>query len=518
MLALATRTEERDLATRLLSGQWTKKVPSFVLSRLEGGAGFPISNLLRDYFWNYAYRIVEHGPHAFPCSFNIVESFLRYSHDYFMFDLREEREHLLRLHDYLDWYTSGVIPEEPGILNDVMKEGVIYSFNMVEPAGDFLVEAPGSELVVSGVALVRHTTELSMVVLCGETPPHLADEEAKDFDFEPMPGKEELDFDTGYSGEDRYLKEIPGYSRVIGLARLDLASRRCLVRYLYHDVGPGYNVASDDPTIFPEGVTEAERVRFYAASSKRLSRYEPLFATLWSLMYLPAFFIDRHEQVAGSTFSTDLHARRASTEVRRAVRLLGRTSMAFSRKVLCMQSGDPGFSDAELTIAAPQIEHSGSGFWKPLPPGQAGEDEDGNPILGKTWVERTDSWSSLSVREFVMRKQRRPVKGIKPGHVYVMRSGSHGLDVYKIGKTRRSPGIRAGELTRPTGVPTPFEVLAWWEVGDVDLVEREVHRRLDAYRVSRKREFFRTRLSTVVSEINSIVENEERLANAMAED
>ena len=308
--ALATRAAERDLAFRLLVREWRKKLPSILLARLEDGAGFPLSNLLRDYFWTYAWRIVNHGPHAFPCSFNIVESFLRYSHDYFVFDLREEREHLLRLHDYLDWYTSGVMPEEPEVLKDVMEEGVIYSFNMVEPIGDFRVEVAGSELVVSGVALVRHAEELSMLVLCGEAPPHVSDEEAKDFDFKPMPGKEWLDLASGYSGEDRYLKEIPGFSRVVGLARLDLASRRCLVRYLYHDVGPSYSVVSDDPTMFPVGVPDAERARFYAASSERLERYDPLFATLWSLMYLPPLFIDRHEQVVGSTFSTDLHATR----------------------------------------------------------------------------------------------------------------------------------------------------------------------------------------------------------------
>jgi len=487
-----------------------------MLSRLDGGAGFPISNLLRDYFRNYAYRLVEHGPHAFPCSFNVVESFLKYSHANFMFDLREEREHLLRLHDYLDWYTSGAMPEEPGVLMEVANEGSVYSYNMVDPAGDFRIDVENSTLVVSGVALVRHATELSMIVLCGETPPHVSDKEAKAVDFQPMPGKEGLEIGARYSGEDRYLQEVPGYSRVIGLVRVDLASRRCLVRYLYHDVGSSYHVVSDDPTIFPAGVTEAERARFYAVSSKTLSHYEPLFATLWSLMYLPAFFIDRHEQVAESRFSTKLHSRRASAEVRRAVRHFGRTSMPFSRKVLCLRPGEAASPEEELTIVPPQMEHAGSGFWKPLPPGQVGEDERGNPILGKTWVERTDTWSDLSFVEFVLRKQGKPVEGANPGHVYIMRSGAHGLDVYKVGKTGRSPEVRANELTRTTGVPTPFEVLARWEVGDVDLVESEAHRRLEAYRVSRRREFFRAPLSTIVSEINSIVE--EWSANPTAEE
>ena len=181
--------------------------------------------------------------------------------------------------------------------------------------------------------------------------------------------------------------------------------------------------------------------------------------------------------------------------------------MTFSRKVRCLQSGTPRSWEGGLTIAPPQVEHSGSGFWKPLPPGKAGEDEDGNPILGKTWVERTDTWSVQSVEGLVVRKQGNPAQGAKPGHVYVMRSGSHGLDVYKIGKTRRPPEVRASELTRPTGVPTSFEVLVSWEVGDIDLVEREVHRRLSAYRVSRRREFFRAPLSTIVSAVNSILDN-----------
>ncbi len=80
---------------RLWMQELKKKVPSFGLARMEGGAGFPVSNLLREYFREYGSRIVTHGPHSFPASFNVIESFLTYSHDFLMFDLREEREHLL---------------------------------------------------------------------------------------------------------------------------------------------------------------------------------------------------------------------------------------------------------------------------------------------------------------------------------------------------------------------------------------------------------------------------------------
>jgi len=97
--ALAKRTAERDFSARLWMQQLLKRGPSFMLSRLQGGSGFPDANLLREYVRDYAHRLIERGPHSLASSFNVVESFLSYPHDYFVFDLREEREHLLRLHE-----------------------------------------------------------------------------------------------------------------------------------------------------------------------------------------------------------------------------------------------------------------------------------------------------------------------------------------------------------------------------------------------------------------------------------
>ena len=208
--ALVKESAERDLSMRLWAKEAAEKVPSFWLTRLEGGTGFPISNLLREYFGEYGSRIVEHGPHSFPTSFNVIESFLKYSFDYLMFDLRGEREHLLRFHDYLDWYTLGAIPEEPGMLTEVMEEGLTYSFNMIDPTGDYRVQTRGSELAIVGVGLVRHGTELSMMMLCGESPPDFSDGEARDLDKgRPIAGKEHLESNPEFSTEDRFLKEMP---------------------------------------------------------------------------------------------------------------------------------------------------------------------------------------------------------------------------------------------------------------------------------------------------------------------
>ena len=52
-------------------------------------------------------------PAGIPSSFNVVESFQRWSKHFVAFDIREEREHLLRLDEYIEWYTAGGFPDKP---------------------------------------------------------------------------------------------------------------------------------------------------------------------------------------------------------------------------------------------------------------------------------------------------------------------------------------------------------------------------------------------------------------------
>lgn len=70
-----------------------------------------------------------------------------------------------------------------------------------------------------------------------------------------------------------------------------------------------------------------------------------------------------------------------------------------------------------------------------------------------------------------------------------MRSVSHHDDIYKIGLTRRTTEERAKELSGSTGVPTGFEVLFSWEVGDCAKVEQELHRRLNIFGLTKGENF-----------------------------
>lgn len=507
------RRAEMDVAFRLKVSELKEVVPSFLLTRLRGGSGFTISATLRHYFFEYFDRLNKHGPHSFPSSFNVVESFLSFSDRYLAFDLREEREHVLRLHEYIDWYTAGSFPDKPSILKDILPEGIIYTYNMVSPLEDFSIETADSKLCVLGVGIIRHGGELSAMIVAGEDPPFPTDDEvgkrlafligdSEEGSYQPYPGRRGLKPDPSLGLKDRYIPEAPGRARVVMLARFDLDHSRFDIRYVNLDIGASYLVLTDDRMVFQY---EPERERILADSAEKLARYSSLFSALASALYLPAFFIDQSSRTAETKFATSLHAESSRAEVRKAIKAMGADAVPFFRCVRCLVGAPPAAEEAILTIVPPDMEFETSGYWRPLEPGEIGESKDGTPIVGKTWVQRTDSWSAKSLQSFVVSKGHRVMGGKDPGWIYIMRSGSHYDDLYKIGLTRRSSETRAIELSSATGVPTGFEVLAKWEVGDCSRVETEIHERLKAIRVNKRREFFRGNLQLIVRVIDEIL-------------
>lgn len=75
----------------------------------------------------------------------------------------------------------------------------------------------------------------------------------------------------------------------------------------------------------------------------------------------------------------------------------------------------------------------------------------------------------------------------------------------KIGFTMGPPSARAAELSRATGVPCQFEVLAYAEVENPQAVERRIHEAMQPARISLDREFFAVRcLDHVADLITSI--------------
>jgi hypothetical protein len=90
------------------------------------------------------------------------------------------------------------------------------------------------------------------------------------------------------------------------------------------------------------------------------------------------------------------------------------------------------------------------------------------------------------------------------GFVYILKHPRM-PDVLKIGSTERTPEERARELSSPTGVPGPFQVLFKKAVQNPRKREMQVHELLSEYRVSSRREFFEVSGEMAVSAIEKVL-------------
>lgn len=73
--------------------------------------------------------------------------------------------------------------------------------------------------------------------------------------------------------------------------------------------------------------------------------------------------------------------------------------------------------------------------------------------------------------------------------VYVLSNKSM-PNIVKIGYTKLPPEERAKQVSIGAGVPTPFIVEFAFKCHEGEFLEHEIHKHLNAYRVSNNREFF----------------------------
>jgi tetratricopeptide (TPR) repeat protein len=106
-----------------------------------------------------------------------------------------------------------------------------------------------------------------------------------------------------------------------------------------------------------------------------------------------------------------------------------------------------------------------------------------------------------------------------PGYIYILINPSI-MDVVKIGKTGRDPEDRANELSSATGVPTPFYLAYKAYFQDITQAENFVHSRLEQFRVSSNREFFRIPLHKAIDTVQiarELLENKIELKHSSVE-
>lgn len=482
-----------------------------VLSKIYGGSGLQMSKQLRWYFQEYANRLWKWGAGSLPTSFNVVEAFMRFDEEYLYFILNDEKEHLLSIDSYWTWYARRDFNNNTEIAIDHLDEGIVYSYEMLAESNGFKIkqELDGIciEQVIAGVSFVRHGDELSCVLLAGESPPLHTEEEIEKIleSGKRFPGREEIEPHSDYSIKDSYLESFPGFSKTLVLGRFNLKEGKYDVRYINVDEGKSLNVFTDDPVILE--FLKMNSIHNYSDTlSSCLERYDSLFSGLASLIYLPIFFSEKATKINQLDVATELQADSNKKEIKEIISSLGKDMCVFGRtiKVLPVSMTNEG---AEWEINPPEMSFESKGYWKPIGPQELGEDQEGNKLIGRTWVSRKDMWSEKKLSSCMIERPSSDLVGEDPGEIYVQRTDSNEKDVYKIGLTRRSSEIRSKELSSATGVPTPFFVLANWQVENCSTVEKLVHQRLENHRINPRREFFHADLRLITSTIKDVIDS-----------
>lgn len=474
------------------------------------GTGLIMARTLREQMNAFCTRAWHLGLHALPAQFNIFEAFMTYIPELNTFTLRNEHEQLLRIDDFFSWYEKKDFELETRILYDSLSEGQIYSYSMANTASDFRFPLPNSTAIVAGVSMIRHSDELTCIVVAGENPPSTPDDrvaqsredalkqyEIKDPDKE---GFSDIPMDE-ISVKDRYLPEFPGYSRIHWLLRFDLRSSTNKCWYLVRDLGLSYELQTNDPVVL-EDLDAVDRRKYLSKAHEIASDYEPLLAASTALLYLPVLYAEQHPRVESRKIRTGLHGELGSRNGKLVRRRLGTDTLVDQRSLRCLTVQED-FSECEARVSPPKFEFEMEGSWRALKDGEFGEDRDGNPIAGKTWVATSSSWTRATLDSFLVRRSPVEEGGPKSGYIYLMRSPSHAPDVYKIGLTQVTPRERAISLSK-TSSPLPFGVLASWFVDDCFAAEKEIHEALAQYRVDPRREFFRLEASRAFAVANEI--------------
>jgi hypothetical protein len=87
--------------------------------------------------------------------------------------------------------------------------------------------------------------------------------------------------------------------------------------------------------------------------------------------------------------------------------------------------------------------------------------------------------------------------------VYILESSSM-PGMVKIGYTKGNPIDRANQLSKSTGVPTPFNVVYSYSCFNGERIEKAVHKHFRKKRVNTQREFFYVELDEAIKAIEDL--------------
>jgi len=480
--------------------------------QIVNGAGLPQDRMIREYNEEYNNRLFNYSIHSMPSSFNTAEGFIRFVPDASVFKLLREVDHIVSFEDYLDFVTS----DDDGLKDlegiKFMDDDVIYSYNGSHNPESLTFQCADSmSFAISGISLVKHGSEVNVLMLAGQK---------CDLEEETRNIKESLTTLTPSlakpyikPSEDLKVEAVPlveGSSlwKTIVMCRIDIVSSSIDVRYIAQDCGRSFQSMTDDVNVFMDSTgyfIDEKHERAAKTSAVKVAKYQSLFEFIKVCLNLPVYAQRKEQEARVERHPTDYSEIRGKLKYKKLDRYAPISEKIALRNVIVIHPSEV-LGAASKTFYAPGIKIETTGYWKKLPLYTLGQDKVGQPIHGRTWVEKRISWVEETAASRPVKTSSAKRSQIQnPGFIYVMRCAAHGKDIFKIGLTTRTADLRSNELTSSTSAPDQFLVVEEWEVGDCELAEKIIHERLEPFRINPKREFFHARYSVIFSVIRDVI-------------
>jgi hypothetical protein len=397
------------------------------------GAGFPVDQILREFFGSANDRFRQGGADALPVSWVVIERFTKYQQDPDWFQLRPEKDHLYDLVDFLVFSASDAAPKSLAEATMRMAEGVIYNFT---PAGEWTKTSSfdagdGLRLALCGVSFVRRGGEVAILAVGGQ----VCDLDEKTAELQNMyrdvidnatplrPGVPNMELDlieaTPVQGTNNIWQHVT-------LTLIDTIRKTAQVKYLYEDHGRTYSIHTDDPEyyrellkdhphtaeaagIVNEAAADPTEMDIYKRAMEKFDQFGTFTNLVMMSLMLPAYFEYRRPMVQQLNVKTALDGKRQDRSVRKQMDLLPVPLRPLTRRVAAtqkmpipetiLQELDRKGEDAgDLRTYTPpafavSVGGEAGGFWRRLKyPDHFGKDSEGNPVQGWTWVKAHLRW------------------------------------------------------------------------------------------------------------------------------
>jgi T5orf172 domain len=493
---------------------------------MTSGVGFPIDQLVRSMALEYTNRFASSGTENLPVSFNYFESFcegklIPKSVAPYM-DILPETNHLFNAPDFFDYLTSSDSDSfTPSHLLS-LPDSRVYHFTANGNILDLsFTDARSREYVLSGFSLVRRGNSIHWCLVAGES---LSEEQWKlrsademSIDLNNVTASKRAFFQKvleeqgNTTGPPMRLEGTEAAIKTVLAGEFDAYTGRHVGKSVFVEFENSYDVFCDDPEVLFPIRDSKEKDAIIERAMGRITEAGALFSIAEGLFQLPTYFESR------ITISQDVAGSRS---IPRGLKGKGGRGIAANYKVVesvavTNDSEPPIVRKVEL----PQYSTETEGHWRRLGFGESGKDREGNPVAGKTWVNRSSPWRSQQdrestiyvkdslavakarVAELYLDAQKSEGGGDKAeqaqGVLYVLRCTLMEEEVYKVGWTSGTARDRAKDLSAATGVPLAFVVVESLKHDDAEALETEVHAILSPYRVNTQREFFQLELSAM---------------------